>query len=496
MVPDPILRAHSVPHWPALAWAACTRSGSMHVSLYHGAYVECGPSFAVEGVWPGSFDSLLFHRSDLFFGSGVRWENPFWFFATACSTVDRLWHFTSEHRGHVVSNSLPTLMALSDLRLNMEYPHYRRDNERIVAGLGNTPQPFPVMDGLLRAVYFCNLIWDGNEMQEEPKPNPPVEWRTFEDYRGYLLTNATRMGANARSNARTTSLGMLTTVSSGYDSPAASVVARAAGTLEAVTIRQARSLIPRSDDGSKVAEQLGLRCRSYTASRNSFCKERWFLAAHGWSMDLNLSVFDYPTGASILFTGFHGDKVWSPFSVDREDAREVVRGDTSGLGFTEFRLLRGVIHVPVPFMGVRHAQRLNSVSQTDAMRPWRTGGEYDRPIPRRLVEEAGVDGSLFGQRKSASTLDSSVFWPHTKTTEDRYIAFLRQRGIQTPNVVLTKMIAQLEVSGFARMRRVGAPAWFRIPVPKLPSEYLFAWANTSLAEDLKKNMEGRPSSPF
>ena len=37
------------------------------------------------------------------------------------------------------------------------------------------------------------------------------------------------------------------------------------------------------------------------------------------------------------------------------------------------------------------------------MRPWSVGGGYDRPIPRRIAEEAGVPRQHFGQRKMGGT---------------------------------------------------------------------------------------------
>lgn len=39
------------------------------------------------------------------------------------------------------------------------------------------------------------------------------------------------------------------------------------------------------------------------------------------------------------------------------------------------------------------------------MAPWKVGNiGYDRPIPRRIAEEKGVDRHLFGQSKKASTV--------------------------------------------------------------------------------------------
>ena len=36
------------------------------------------------------------------------------------------------------------------------------------------------------------------------------------------------------------------------------------------------------------------------------------------------------------------------------------------------------------------------------MEPWRLGGKYDRPIARRIIEDAGVPRGMFGTKKAAS----------------------------------------------------------------------------------------------
>ena len=38
------------------------------------------------------------------------------------------------------------------------------------------------------------------------------------------------------------------------------------------------------------------------------------------------------------------------------------------------------------------------------MRPWVLGNKYDKPIARRLVEEAGVERTLFGTKKRAACI--------------------------------------------------------------------------------------------
>jgi hypothetical protein len=79
----------------------------------------------------------------------------------------------------------------------------------------------------------------------------------------------------------------------------------------------------------------------------------------------------------------------------------------AGGSLQEFRLKTGFIHVPVPLLAfTRHADVLR-ISNSLEMRRWRVGGHYDRPIPRRLVEEAGVPRRAYALEKRAI---SQPFW--------------------------------------------------------------------------------------
>jgi hypothetical protein len=44
---------------------------------------------------------------------------------------------------------------------------------------------------------------------------------------------------------------------------------------------------------------------------------------------------------------------------------------------------------------------ITAISLSPEMQPWSVASDYDRPIPRRIVEAAGVPRPLFGQRKRA-----------------------------------------------------------------------------------------------
>jgi hypothetical protein len=69
----------------------------------------------------------------------------------------------------------------------------------------------------------------------------------------------------------------------------------------------------------------------------------------------------------------------------------------------EYRLRLGFIHAPVPFFGCLQKASIYQISHSPEMHPWSIGPRYNRPIPRRLVEETGVPRDWFGQIKKAIT---------------------------------------------------------------------------------------------
>lgn len=82
----------------------------------------------------------------------------------------------------------------------------------------------------------------------------------------------------------------------------------------------------------------------------------------------------------------------------------VVRGDASGSGLDEFRKRVGFVNAPVPFIGVQNSRQLARISGSVEMKQFRVKGLYDRPIPRRIAEEAGVPREIFGTRKLAGSV--------------------------------------------------------------------------------------------
>ena len=134
---------------------------------------------------------------------------------------------------------------------------------------------------------------------------------------------AKRIGSNAAEAGRKYAVCSVATISSGYDSPAAAVVAREAGVRRAVTIERARrdlaNLFDPDDSGIEIARHLGMSCTSYSRDPRRLRFEDACWAAMGNVADVGLSLLHPPEPVCLLFTGFMGDVLWDT-STRRSDS--------------------------------------------------------------------------------------------------------------------------------------------------------------------------------
>jgi hypothetical protein len=99
-------------------------------------------------------------------------------------------------------------------------------------------------------------------------------------------------------------------------------------------------------------------------------------------------------------------------------------------GLTEFRLASGFIQGAVVFIGARKRDDIFRITSSDEMKGWHVPGRYNRPIPRRIGEEAGIPREAFGQRKMATVVENpSPHIPFSPELRKRYEAFLISNGI-------------------------------------------------------------------
>ena len=388
-----------MPHWPQLAWLVRCSEGEQNVSVLHGPGVETFDDWFCEAAWAGPFEEGGFDLTDIVAGTGGRLRDDKIIFVSSGSTVDRLQLLVKGSRVWV-SNSLACLLEAVDASVDPTYGQYCRDFGSINDGLNSYQRELLTSAGAVRLVYFNNLAWDGQKLEELAKPGGGRDFSSFELYRGFLDTCMASMVGNMSHRNRCLPFKPLATVSSGYDSTTVATLARKAGCEEALCFGDARGGI--EERGEEIAHILGLR--SFVFARESWrtagtAAEPPFIAADGIGMDLVFKSAEPILQSRVLFTGYHGDKVWSKETADLSD--DIVRGDRSGLSLSEFRLAAGFLHCPVPFWGVRQMREIHAISTSQGMGQWDIPGGYSRPICRRIVEEAGVPRHFFGVRKAA-----------------------------------------------------------------------------------------------
>lgn len=398
------------PHWPKLAWDASCRRGSEVVVVRHGPAVETRRDWFCEAAWDGEFEAGDFDRTDIVVGSGARLRESEILFVSAGNTVDRLQSLATPG-GWRVSNSLACLVASGGAALDPSYGGYYEDFRTVTAGLRKLRSRVHTRHGELRLHYFNNLAWDGHDLSSRDKPNITRDFGSFEAYERFLLATMARIAANARDPARRDEFHGLGTVSTGYDSPTVAAIARRAGAFDRVlTFTTARG--GGSDDGTPIASALGLEVVKVAreAYRTLDAPEIPFLASNAYGEESHYAGAEDVIAGRILYTGFHGDKVWAKDTKDR--GPDIVRGDPTGLALTEYRLRAGFLHCPVPFWGVRQIDDIVRLSNARELAAWDVAGDYSRPVCRRIVEDAGVDRRMFGQLKNAASV--TMFNPREK----------------------------------------------------------------------------------
>ena len=285
----------------------------------------------------------------------------------------------------------------------MTDPKYRARVTSIVRGIDRCRTVIETSAGLVGLTHFRNLAWNGETLERRDKPEPQEGFDDFAAYRAFLTASFAGLGSNLDDPARRFPLGFLGTLSSGFDANAATALASEAGCQRAICFETTGSGHP--DSGVPVARALGIE--PIVTRRDSWRDvepldggtEVPFLASGGGSGVIEFHGAREHLRGSLLVTGFYGDSIWNPEWGDL--GPYIVRKDASGLGLSEYRLHAGFANCAPAFWAARQVADIAEIGRSDEMAPWRLGHSYDRPIPRRILEEAGVPRRAFGTVKRA-----------------------------------------------------------------------------------------------
>lgn len=390
---------------PRLAWWARVERGNDTVEVRHGPWVETREDWFAEGAWDGPVSREGFAGATCFTGTGARLDGDAVRFCGPTSMLDRL---VSVRVGDAVyvSNSLPCLLAVTNDRPDPAYPYYFGDMvDALRVGVRFPDKSLRMHSGRRVALHdygdvivACDLT---ARREEKHSPEAPRDFEHFAALlRGMILSVSSNATDPTRRAARFRPLG---TVSRGYDADAIAVYLREAGTDEAIAMVD--SAVPDGDDGTTIGEQLGYRVTRYDrwAFRAMTSVPEPEFCACPPGIDVVLAACGPQLEGSLLATGRHGDVLLSMDpSVTLPDMLEPAARYLGGSTMTEFRLRVGFLQFAPLYGFAIHAPKIGDISRSAKMRPWSVGGDYDRPIARRIVETAGVARGEFGVTKHAT----------------------------------------------------------------------------------------------
>lgn len=100
--------------------------------------------------------------------------------------------------------------------------------------------------------------------------------------------------------------------------------------------------------------------------------------------------------------GDRGDSVWERGHANVNPYLDFHAGNgfsQASLFPVEYLLRVTSIIISVPLIGADSWPEIDKISSSEEMKKWSVGDHYDRPIPRRIVESAGIGRECFGRKK-------------------------------------------------------------------------------------------------
>ncbi len=441
-----------------LAWIAKIGSGESVIKVIHGSAVELSEDWMVEGVWDGDFEAGNFHQSESFFGTGVRIENNKVHFVTTFSPMDRILY--CEYNGDFLfSNSLILLLAYTGATLDINH-NYHQECQAMCKGIQSYNRKFTILHPEIKCFYQVfresTIFSKGKITFQHRYKRQKIE--SFDHYYRIINSILEKIRKNYESDKRKIPISTFTTLSQGYDSTAVSCLVKNIGVTSAFVGNRLKSILPLQKTAEEmggaalIAKKLGYNIFYPNDKRSNISEdELYFLAttypkhhSGAWSEVGLHSLTNYienNCSMAVVFTGHHGDSAWD-VNLPEENVKNV-KVPRSMMGFcTEMRLKSGFVNVPVPGLMVFNLEDIFSISCSPEMEPWRLHNSYDRPIPRRIAEGAGVDRHLFGMQKKH--IATTYTLPINHKLRKAFLEYLRkEHRIHATTVYLEYLLQQI-----------------------------------------------------
>jgi hypothetical protein len=461
----------SVATLPKLAWCAKVTKQSDCATVHHGLAVETRENRFFEGVWDGPFDQAGFDSAHTFVGTGGAIDGDDFSFATPTNMFERLYSIRASDCLYV-SNSLVFALVAAGDTLDPLYPWYNTDDLLNIhrEGISRPENSWihTASGNRLQLHAYANIAVNSKELTVvRREKNRPRVLPMFASYLKLLEGTVARIFENGRAGGRRLRFTPLVPISQGYDSPATAVIASRAGCNEAFSFTNEPGSSEPSDSGRTIAEHLKLQVteRSRWAYKSLPGAPEAEFCAFPDGTNVPAAALEDCFASKIVLSGRHGDVVWSLDPARILPLAQAPHSDSIyGANLIEFRLRVGFVNFPVPYIGALDSDIVHAISTSPEMAPWSIGGDYDRPIPRRIAEEAGVPRDWFGQNKFAGAR-VSLFDPLDMKRE-AHAELVRQ---------YKEILHRLETEPVLTHKHSRERVLYKGPPPK-PNAFSFSWA--------------------
>ena len=404
---------------PPLAWLAKFNKRGGEIKTLHGSMVECRDSFFVSGVWDGEFEKGEFDTALSFHGTGGILRDNSVIFVTPNHLQESLYSLVRNDE-FVVSNSIPFLLAYTGHQLDVDYYGYEYDLNSIFFGRERCVKELKLKDALVHMHRYCNLRVSSNLSWEElPKP-AKASFSTFEEYESKISETLSRIIDNASDAKRICQYNLVTTISRGYDASAASALVHDLGCNTALTFSAPEKYV--SDSGVEIAKLLGYE-KVIEGNGSAYMDNSAFWEAESASCGdvgclVAFNTFEQVYRNSILFLGLKGDAIWGKDESSANRQFDFIKMSIAAEQNPEHYLRNNTIAISVPLVLGYEWPSIYKINNSPEMEKYSVGGEYDRPIPRRIVEEKGVPRNVFGFKKRGAGF-TYRFQPTLNSVKDK-----------------------------------------------------------------------------
>lgn len=395
------LRYHTCRDLAKLGWCMVIHKDGKAIDVYAGSDVETKDSWFVSGVWDGDFEEADFAGAEFFCATGAKIEHGRVVVYSPTHERQRICYMEKDEC-LLFSNSIPLLIATAGEQIDKNCDQYEKILCSILWGTKEYTKEIPLANGKTMYQIFCAdiAVDDKYRLSLEPK-RLHRDFVDYEDYYQSVLTVCRRIRDNGMDAHRSKRYKLATTASTGYDSAACAAILHHVGCDTVMTFKGGSY---NRDSAVTIAQQIGYSHiieRDHLGFKTKLDSiDADFFVCGDIGIYLQFSAFEDDFADHIVAIGTSGSYMWDKDGdVNPESKRSGYDFYTANLSFSEHALKKGYVVLPLPLYASTAVQSIQKISNLPEMEPWTLHSDYDRPICRRILETAGVDGRLFGHQK-------------------------------------------------------------------------------------------------